>query len=62
MNGLSESAINDVQAVLVDARTNHAKKAYYADGKHKGTRGRAEGAGEAYQGVGAPVTGRHELP
>lgn len=59
---IEADGINDVQAVLVDARTNHAKKAYYVDGKHKGMRGRAEGADEAYQGVGAPVTGRHELP
>lgn len=59
---IEEDGINDVQAVLADARTNYAKKAYYADGKHKGARGRAVGADEAYQGIGAPVTGRHDLP
>lgn len=56
---IEEGGINDVQAVLADAGSDIAKSAHYADGTYKGLRGRAEAADEAYQGVGAPVTGLH---
>lgn len=57
---IEEDGINDVQALLVDADTNYAKKAHYATGKHTGSRGRIDAADEAYQAIGSPVTGRHE--
>ncbi|WP_417604429.1 hypothetical protein [Primorskyibacter flagellatus] len=50
---------NDVQAILGDARTGLYKKTHRSDGKSKGRRGREEAADEAYQAVGAPVTGLH---
>lgn len=57
---IEEDSINDVQALLVDADTNYAKKAHYATGKHTGSRGRIDAADEAYQAIGAPVTGWHK--
>lgn len=56
-----EAGINDVQAMLVDAQTNLAQKAHYAEGT-LGKSGRAEAAKEAYAAVGSPVNGLHELP
>jgi hypothetical protein len=54
---IEEDGINDVQTMLVDAETDHAKAAHYAKGKHKGQRGRIDAASEAYEAIGAPVTG-----
>lgn len=59
---IDEEGINDVQAMLVDATTNHALKAHYAQGEHAGFPGRGEAAREAYAEIGAPVQGLHELP
>ncbi|TCT41844.1 hypothetical protein [Martelella mediterranea] len=59
---IDEDGINDVQAGLFDADTDIFKKAHYAEGKYKGSRGRSEAAGEAYRAIGSPVTGRHKLP
>lgn len=59
---IDEQGINDVQAGLLDARTDHFKKAHYAEGTSGGRKGRVDAADEAYQAIGSPVTGRHELP
>ena len=58
---IEEDGINDVQTVLADAITNHAEKAHYAEGKYKGRQGRSEAADEAYQAIGSPVTGLHQV-
>ncbi|SIR37035.1 hypothetical protein [Paracoccus thiocyanatus] len=59
---IEEDGINDVQAGLLDARTDHFKKAHYAKGKSQGRQGRADAADEAYRAIGSPVTGRHKSP
>lgn len=59
---VEEDGINDVQAGVLDARTDHFKKAHYAEGKTGGRQGRADAADEAYQAIGAPVTGLYRLP
>ncbi|AML51705.1 hypothetical protein [Falsihalocynthiibacter arcticus] len=56
---IDEDGINDVQASLVDADTDIATDAHYANGYNAGRQQRVQGADEAYQGVGAPVTGMH---
>ncbi|MEQ3626192.1 MAG: hypothetical protein ABNH38_18390 [Tateyamaria sp.] len=58
---VQEAGINDVQAMLVDAQTNLAQKAHYAEGT-LGKSGRVKAAKEAYAAVGSPVNGLHELP
>jgi hypothetical protein len=52
-----EDGFNDVQTMLYDAETGKAEVSHYADGEYGGKRGRIEAANEAYEGVGAPVTG-----
>lgn len=59
---VEEDGINDVQAGVLDARTDHFKRAHYAEGKTGGRQGRADAADEAYQAIGAPVTGLYRLP
>lgn len=56
---IDDVGINDVQATLVDANTDIAQKAHYATGMQEGRRGVSEGVDEAYEAIGAPVTGRH---
>lgn len=56
---IEEEGINDVQAMLVDAQTDIATQAHYANGYNAGRQQRVKAAGEAYQAVGAPVTGMH---
>jgi hypothetical protein len=53
---IEDDGINDVQAVLADADTNSAQTASYVDGYDPGRQVRADGASEAYQNIGAPVT------
>ncbi|NUH66348.1 hypothetical protein HTT03_13745 [Sulfitobacter sp. S0837] len=59
---IEEDGINDVQTMLVDANTDRVQKAHYAEGTHRGKAGRAEAAKKAYEAVGSPVSGQHELP
>ncbi|MEQ5829397.1 hypothetical protein J3456_18800 [Sulfitobacter sp. NFXS29] len=59
---VEEAGLNDVQAMLVDAKTDRARRAHYAEGTQDGKPGRAEAAKEAYAAVGSPVNGLHELP
>ncbi|WP_458791234.1 hypothetical protein [Yoonia sp. MH D7] len=56
---IEEDGINDVQAMLMDAETDIATRAHYADGDNSGRQQLIKAANEAYQGVGAPVTGVH---
>lgn len=58
---IERDGINDVQTVLMDATTNIAQKAHYAEGNYKGYRGRSDAADEAYQAIGAPVIGVHDV-
>ncbi|SDY61717.1 hypothetical protein [Citreimonas salinaria] len=53
------AGMNDAQAILADYDTRIAREAHYADGRGAGHTVRARAIGEAYRGVGAPVTGRH---
>lgn len=59
---IEEEGINDVQAILADARTSHVKKAHYAEGTSRGRQGRSDAADEAYQAIGSPVTGLYHSP
>lgn len=59
---IEEDGINDVQAGLLDAQTDHFKKAHYAEGKTGGRQGRADATDEAYQAIGSPVMGLYRLP
>ncbi len=56
---IEKDGINDVQAMLVDAETDIATAAHYANGYDAGRQQRIEAADEAYQAVGEPVTGLH---
>jgi len=56
---IEADGINDVQAMLVDAKTDVATEAHYANGYDAGRQQRVQSADEAYQAIGAPVTGMH---
>lgn len=57
---IEADGINDVQAVLADAKTDRAKKAHYAEGKSNGRQGRSDAAAAAYEAIGAPAQGLYE--
>ena len=53
------AGMNDVQANLSDYDTRIIKASHYAEGRGHGRDVRAEAVEQAYQGIDAPVRGRH---